>query len=183
MKALLLMLPAAAFVIAVGCSSNNDDLTGCAGLVACCATLSGAEAETCDEGVTASGGSDSLCQSALTDIENTGLCPSASNSGATGCSALSNCCNSLPVAENPTECMEVANNGTDEACTESLSAYASGGYCGGSAPGQTFGPKVPLGDADVGGFIGPDGACENGSTEEDGSCCLVVPNGTACESR
>jgi hypothetical protein len=183
MKPLLLTLPAAAVVIALGCGSSDDSPTGCAGLAACCATLSGAVAETCQEEITASGSSDSACQDVLSELENTGMCAGAGNGGATGCAALSACCPNLPVDQNPSECMEVASNGTVEACTESLSAYAAGGYCAGAGGGSinTFNTDASVGfggpDVDI---IGSDGSCVNGSTEEGGLCCLVMGNSTTC---
>jgi hypothetical protein len=193
MKALLLMLPAAAVVVAVGCSSSNspssgDDSTptGCVGLAACCATLSGEEVESCEQEI-AGGASDSECQQALTGLQSTGVCKNLVTVGATGCAGLSACCNNLPVAENPTECMEVASNGTDQACNESLAAYAAEGYCGGGVvtipfTGDTspdFGPDGSSGPDD-GSTDGPDDASEDASTEDDSSTCLVMGKEAPC---
>jgi hypothetical protein len=57
---------------------------------------------------------------------------------AMGCEALTACCPTLPVSEDPMACLTVVMEGTTEACTESLATYQSAGYCfsadGGSLP-------------------------------------------------
>jgi hypothetical protein len=92
MKMCFLIVPAAACAIAVGCSSGDDAPTGCAGLAACCTTLTGTEAESCTGAVASSGGSDSACQVALSGLESVGQCGGTAGGDATGCAALAACC-------------------------------------------------------------------------------------------
>jgi hypothetical protein len=183
MKALLWMVPAVGVALGVGCSSNDDSATGCVGLVACCASLSGEEAELCQKQVTASGASETACQEELTGLENSGICAGGGGGEAgTGCGALSACCSSLPVDQDPTECMEVAGNGTDEACSESLSDYGKLGYCGSTGSSST----IPFGSADSGVIgtgnnpFGSDGGCPADAQQFDGSCCVTDDSGTVC---
>jgi hypothetical protein len=141
----------------VACSSSSGSAeTGCSGLTACCASLDGADQAACQSAVMMSGASDEACTDALMTLQHQGICAAEASggdgSGGTdgggggrqdsdlpmGCGALSACCPTLPVAEDPMGCLTVAMEGTTEACTESLSTYQTAGYCfspdGGSLP-------------------------------------------------
>jgi hypothetical protein len=123
------------FTLAIGssaaCASGASATTGCSGLSACCGTLSGVQAEACNDTVSASM-SDSECTMALDEYQSSGLCESGGGDGsadAGGCGALATCCADLPVTENPTECTAVASGGTTKACDESLATYVAAGFC------------------------------------------------------
>jgi hypothetical protein len=134
------------------CGSSNDASTGCSGLSACCASLSGGEAATCQATINTDGVTDAECTQALNSLESAGYCGSTGGSGTgggdtastdgggfasddaaspfeMGCAALSTCCPTLPVAGDPMGCLTVAMEGTAEACAESLATYQSEGYC------------------------------------------------------
>jgi hypothetical protein len=138
----------AAAGLACGGSNDGSGATGCSGLSACCGTLSGAEAETCQAAIMMDGITDAQCTQALQGFQSSGLCSGggSSDSGgggghdagagadtsvssAAGCAALSACCPDLPVSEDPMGCLTVAKEGTSEACTESLASYNADGYC------------------------------------------------------
>jgi hypothetical protein len=95
-----------------------------------------------------SGALDQACASALTTLQNEGICSGGGGGGsgsggvdgggggggpdgdlAMGCAALTACCPTLPVSEDPMACLTVVMEGTTEACTESLATYQSAGYC------------------------------------------------------
>jgi hypothetical protein len=144
------------------CGSSNDDATGCSGLSACCAMLSGTESQLCQADVEMSGATDAACTQALMSLQNAGYCGSLGGTGGTGdgdagggggggdgaggCAALSACCPNLPVSQNPMACLTVAMEGTAEACAESLATYEGAGYCssGGSGPGGCKNPTAQL---------------------------------------
>jgi hypothetical protein len=96
---------------------------GAGGAGACCSLSgSGVTACSCDP----VGG---LASCVSTTTVTASIVSSCGNATATGCPALSSCCPNLPASEDPTECVEVANNGTDMACSTSLSMYQLAGYC------------------------------------------------------
>jgi hypothetical protein len=72
---------------------------------------------------------DAECNAALSSEVMAGVCGGASPQQG-DCATLAQCCAALPAAAIPTECTQVANNGTFEACQTSLEAYMSAGYCG-----------------------------------------------------
>jgi hypothetical protein len=128
---------------ACGGSNANDD-TGCTGLSACCATLSGEDAEQCKAAVDGAGATDAQCTQALNLWKSSGVCGGGGSDGtdgggkggddhavpsASGCAALSDCCPDLPVLQDPMACLTVAKEGTAKACEESLATYISAGYC------------------------------------------------------
>jgi hypothetical protein len=144
----------AVLAIAITACSGSSD-SGCSGLSACCATLIGPEAEACSDALAASQGVDEDCSDVLSGYQSSGVC--AGGGGASGCSGLSACCPDLPVMENPSECYTVANNGTDEACNESLQTYRESGYCGSSDSGVLVVVPPPASDGSLGGDGGPPG--------------------------
>jgi hypothetical protein len=123
----------------VACGSTSGQGAACDALAACCASLSGGEADTCEAALSSPGVSQATCTSALQPLVSSGICAAAAGSdggggggggdGGSGCVALAACCPQLPVNADPTECMAVAMGGTSEACTESLSYYGRSGYC------------------------------------------------------
>jgi hypothetical protein len=153
----------AVFVVAaLACGSSANDVgTGCGGLATCCSMLSGSQAQACEAFVSMNGVTDPACNQALAAIQSGGVCGGGASidSGAvTGCAELSACCPDLPVAEDPMACLTVAQEGTDEACEESLRTYRAAGYCP-APPAQCPGnvePEFP-----------------------DGSCYVTVPPGSA----
>jgi hypothetical protein len=132
---ILVALPAVACVAVTACSSSSGNIgTGCSGLSACCSTLSGGEAESCESTVSTTGITDAECNSVLTGFQNDGFCGGGGGgggggSGSGGCATLSSCCPNLPVSQDPSECLTVAKEGTDPACNESLATYQTAGYC------------------------------------------------------
>jgi hypothetical protein len=126
----------------VACASGDAQTSGCDALAACCASLAGGVAETCEATLSSSGASEAACSAALQTLENSGVCAagradgggggafgSDEGEGGSGCVALAACCPQLPVDADPTGCMAVAMDGTSEACTESLNDYEKSGYC------------------------------------------------------
>ncbi len=124
------MAAVTALLLACGSGSNSVG-TGCSGLSQCCSMLSGAEVQACEGVVTTPGVTDMVCNATLAEFQAAGFCGGSAGSVDVGggCSALSACCPDLPVSQNPTECITVANEGTAKACSESLATYQSAGYC------------------------------------------------------
>jgi len=109
--------------------------SGCAGLTACCATLSATQQTICNDYVTASAGSDSTCSTFLAEYPS---CMTVSTGG-TGCAGLSTCCASLPTAEQA-GCDDIVSVGNATTCSAELTSLQSGGMCGtgsGSGTGGT----------------------------------------------
>jgi hypothetical protein len=144
-------------------SSANDVGTGCSGLGTCCSMLSGSQAQACEAFVSMSGVTDPACDQALATLQAGGMCGGGGgidSAAATGCAGLSACCPELPVAEDPMACLTVAQEGTDEACEESLRTYRVAGYC----------PAPPTQCA---GNVFPD--------SPDAGCYVTVPPGSAVD--
>ncbi len=143
----LVLLSSAFFAVACG----SGDGSACDALSACCAKLSGSEAQECSAAISGSGAADAQCAMTLSTLQSQGVCsgsgssPEGAGEGgspfypgeggvtapANACSALMTCCSNVPVEGNPMACLTVAMEGTDIACEESLGTYTSDGYCTG----------------------------------------------------
>jgi hypothetical protein len=95
-----------------------------------------ADQASCNELVTE--GDDTVCTEELSAYQDAGECGGSSSgssgggssgsSGSGGCSSLSDCCSSVPSADEAS-CNEVVTEGDATVCSEELSAYMSAGYC------------------------------------------------------
>jgi len=150
--ALLTVIGGLAASVACGSSSSPISLS-CTALTLCCASTyttecasiasvgnasSCAAAETayCQSFSSGTGSSSStlsgFSSSSLSGFSSSslsGFSSSTTSAFGTGCVALTACCPSLPVTEDPTECDAVASGGTASACELSLATYQSAGYC------------------------------------------------------
>jgi len=153
----LFIAPFAAILAAsFACGSGGTAVSTCGTLSTCCGSLSGVLAESCNATASQSGITEAQCGQALTAFQTSGECGGAGSgsgsttgaatgsvtgstttsggsttSGSGPCTTLAGCCPTLPAAEQPSECMDVVQNGTASACTATLSEYQAAGYCGG----------------------------------------------------
>jgi hypothetical protein len=175
--------------VSSGTSPGGGVGTGCAGLTACCADLTGSDQTLCQEEVSDAAGNETTCAGDLTLFQDEGYCGSSPGSGSgitisldagttstgTGCAGLSSCCATLSGASQ-TECTEEVTDadGVDTTCDADLEVWHDAGMCGGSTG------TAPVADAGAG---TSSGSCATLSSCQEEACEEEVSEGleSACD--
>ena len=115
--------------------------TGCTGLAACCAEMTGGAAASCGE--IASTGIATTCSAELTVYQSSGACHatmtgSGTGTSGTGCAALASCCATQSGAA-ATACDQIVAAGVASTCSAELSVEEATGACTSVSPGSGTG--------------------------------------------
>lgn len=104
----------------------NGPTPNCADLDSCCQEMSGSNYSSCED--TVADNNDTLCANTLLSDRSSGLCGDDVGTGPE-CSALADCCPSLPDPNAESACDGQVQNGIESNCSAYLSEYQSLGYC------------------------------------------------------
>lgn len=149
--------------------------TGCTGLAACCAEMTGIGASDCS--ATASAGVATVCTAELTGYQSSGAChatttgPGSGPGGGTGCAALATCCASQSGSA-ATACDQIVATGVASTCSAELTVEEATGACSTVSPGSGTGARPGSGTGvgpGSGTGVGPGSGSGTGGSSGTGS--------------
>jgi hypothetical protein len=155
LAALAFLVPAAA---AAACVPTGGPPGACAKLSACCSQAGAASETSCDDTIEAA--IDSVCESELVNLEESGACFGDASTGS--CSVLLACCPGMPAGD-VVECQRTAMLNVASTCSAALGNAEVTGACNG-------GTGTDSGTGRDGGSGGVDGGHrEAGGSTRDGA--------------